>query len=207
MRVMIARTGLVLSGLTLAGGLSSCGRFLAANPPPEEEWEEVFVFEMQPGTMNPAEAERAIGEQVGMGELVSGTVVHRGSVRAPGGSADFYSYRAVDPDMGTQPMFCTSMIAGSSMSAGCGDQGPVQPTTPLQLNGESWGGYRRSAEFIVQADVVKVEATATDGTVYTVAPLNGFGYIEWPDERGSLELVAYDAQDQELGRAFAGLDR
>lgn len=206
MRTIGCRVASVLAVAAIAGGLSSCGRFLAVEAQPEEEWEEVFEFVIRPGTENPAEAERAINAFIGPEGIVPGSAAHRGSVTAPGGQVEFYSYRQVDSAIGTQPMSCTAVVATSSMSAGCGD-GPDVARQPIQVSGESSGGLWRSAEFSVQADVASVEATAEDGTVYTVTPLNGFGYIEWSDERGSLELIAYDAQDQELGRAFAGLDR
>lgn len=201
------RVALAVAGVVAAIGLTSCGWFLVADSAPEDQWEEVFEFTMQPGTMNPAEAEEAIHSQVGPGRIVAGSVTHRGSVRAPGGSVDFFTYRVVDPELGAEPVFCTSTVAEFSMSAACGEQPPPQPPQPIQLNGESWGGAWRSADLLVQGDVARVEATAVDGTVYTVTPVNGFGYIEWPDERGSLELVAYDATGAELGRTFAGFDR
>ncbi len=197
----------MVTGVVVAVGLSSCGAFLVADSASEDQWEEVFEFDMQPGTMNPAEAEAALEGRMSPARIVPGSATHRGSVMAPGGLVDFFSYRVVDPEMGPQAVFCTSTVAELSMSAGCGDQPPPQPAEPIQMNGESWGSSWGSAEFLVQDDVARVEATAADGTVYTVTPLDGFGYIEWPDERGSLELVAYDAAGEELGRAFAGLDR
>ncbi len=206
MRTTRARPTLVLIATVLMGGLSSCGRWLPVAAGPEQDWEEVFNFEMQPGTMNPAEAEEAVGDAAGPGLLAPGSVVHRGSVAAPSGRVDFYSYRAVDPEVGQRPMFCTAMTAGSMASAGCGDA-PEVITQPIHIGGESWGSAWRSVEFAVVEDVVRVEGTAEDGTVYTVSPLTGFGYIEWPDERGSLELVAYDGDGRELGRTIAGLDR
>ncbi|MDH4276807.1 MAG: hypothetical protein OEW83_01855 [Acidimicrobiia bacterium] len=195
-------------GIALIACLSSCGAFLTTGGQSEDQWEEISDFTMQPGTMNPAEAEQALNDQVPSdGQILPGSVTHRGSVTTPGGQVDFYSYRANDPEIGTQPVFCTATVANSSMSAGCGDQPPVEPAEPIQVAGESWGGRWRSADVVVQEDVARVEATAVDGTVYTITPINGFGYIEWPDERGSLELIAYDGEDSELGRAFAGLDR
>lgn len=207
MRTICSRATLIVTGVVVAVGLTSCGRFLVADSTSEDEWEEVFEFDMQPGTMNPAEAEAAIDERIAPDRIVPGSASHRGSVMAPGGLVDFFSYRMVDPNLGAQPVFCTSTVAEFSMSAGCGDQPPPQPAQPIQMNGESWGGSWGSAEFLVQDGVAQVEATAVDGTRYTVTPRDGFGYVEWPEERGSLELIAYDAAGEELGRAFAGLDR
>ena len=50
-------------------------------------------------------------------------------------------------------------------------------------------------------------AIAADGTTYTIIPGDGLAFIEWPDHRGSLELVAYNDLGRELGRSFAGVDR
>lgn len=207
MRTIGRRAALVLAALAVGGALSSCGRFFESAQVPEEQREEVFEFDIEPGTMNPAEAEQAIIDQIAPDRIVPGSATHRGSVTAPGGRADFFTYRMIDPGMGSQAGFCTSIVADFTMSAGCGDQPPPLPVEPIQIDGESWGGPWRTAEFSVQADVARIEATAVDGTVYTLRPLNGFGYIEWLDERGSLELVAYDADGKELGRTFAGLDR
>lgn len=193
--------------MALVGCLSSCAAFLTTQGQPEDQWEEVFEFTMQPGTMDPGEAERALSDYVPPGQLVAGSATHRGSVVAPGGEFDFYVYRAVDPDLGAKPAFCSATVAEFSMSAGCGDEPPAEPAEPIQVTGEGWGGSWRSVDFVVQQDVARVEATAVDGTVYTITPVNGFGFVEWPDERGSIELVAYDADGVELGRDIAGLDQ
>lgn len=203
----MTRASMLTGALVLLAGLSSCGRLFAVGTLAEEQWEETSEFEMQPGSMNPAEAEQALRDHVRPAQVVSGTAVHRASVLAPSGSVDFFAYRVVDPDIGPQPVFCTLTVAGSSSFGGCGGEGLEIATHPVQVNGESWGGLWRTADFLVQDDVDRVVATAEDGTVYTVSGLNGLGFIEWPDERGSLELVAYDAAGDELGRTFAGLDQ
>ena len=203
---MTAKTRLITSaavagGAALAVGLSSCRLPLGAETLPEEQREEVFEFELEPGGMAPAEVERRVDEMVPEGRVVPGSGVHRATVTAPSGSVDFYSYRIVDPSLGPGPTMCTATVAGFGMGASCGGEEERVDET-VWISGESWGGLWRSAEFLVDVNVDVVEATADDGTVYTITPVDGFGYVEWPDERGQLELVALDAAGEELGRAF-----
>jgi len=195
------RTALVTAAFAVTGILSSCADMLLAGPLPEDQWEEVFEFELDPGTRSAAEVERTVGGIIPDGRIVPGSAAHRASIQAPSGRVDFYDFRVADSEMGPQPVFCSAMVSGTSMGAGCGNE-PGIVEGPVQPGAESWGDRWRSAEFLVEANVARVDAIAGDGTVYTIIPANGLGYVEWLDERGPLDLVAFDAQGQELGRSF-----
>lgn len=189
--------------------VSSCGLAPLLDVSPEADFEEVSEFVMQPGTMSSAEAESFLIGRVAVanGELIPGSAIDVASVTGPGGEVHFLTYQAAGTEDPDETQFCSTTVTETAMFSGCGPQELGEPMGAVMVSGESWGDRWRLADFQVQDTVALVEATAADGSVYTVTPVNGVGYVEWPDERGSIELVAYDADGVELGRAIAGLDQ
>lgn len=200
----------MIAGLSLLTALvPSCGLAPILDVSSEDGFEEVSEFVMEPGTMSSGEAESfLIGRvAVGQGDLIPGSAHEVASVMGPGGEVRFLTYQSTGTEDSGRIQYCSTTITETVMFSGCGPQEAGEPTQAIMVSGESWGDRWRLVDFQVQDTVARVEATTTDGTVYTITPVNGVGYVEWPDERGSIELVAYDAAGTELGRDLAGPDQ
>jgi len=92
-------------------------------------------------------------------------------------------------------------MSDSGGSSGCGAAPDLnQNDEPIRMQGGGGFDQWSEAEFTVSPDVVEVVGTAVDGTTYRIIPWDGFGYVQWLDDRGRLNLVAFDADGNELGR-------
>ena len=204
---LIRLAGIGVSCLLLSG----CGLLLdpfAGGAGPEEDWPEVFDFEMQPGDLVGDELEDRIMRFNPMdGELVPGSARHIAFVDGPGGRAEFYSAAFVNvPDEpGGRQHWCTMSEWANGGSAGCGPEPPADRPNRLQSDGAGASMLWQTAEFTVSDDTVLVRGVTDDGTEYTITPRNGFGWVAWRFDRGFMELTAIDAEGVEMESITIGI--
>ncbi|MDH3294337.1 MAG: hypothetical protein OER95_08465 [Acidimicrobiia bacterium] len=191
--------------------LTGCGRlpFLGPAAGAEEDWPEIFVFELEPGDLAGNKLEQRIVEvdPVG-GDLVPGSARHRATVNTPDGRADFFIARFVNvPDVpSNQATSCTMTQSGSWGSASCGeDPESLELVDGLRERGMSASENWQAVEFSVPNKAVQVAGLTSDGTEYTIIPHAGFGFVQWKSERGFMTLTALDADGDELESITVGM--
>ncbi len=181
----------------MATVLSGC-LLRAGGPPDQEQWIEVFEFEIQPPDMNDQAATSLVEDMIGDGEIISAE--HLGWVDGPGGRIDFVNHTQIDSTLGPLPVACQSVVQEFTAATGCGGDLDDELDGDIQMSGGGGTDLWQEAEFVVSADVTQVVGTTAEGTTYTVTPRDGIGFVQWPSRRGPLDLVAYDIDGNELGR-------
>lgn len=192
----------VAAALVTIFALTGCGALGLAGVGRTEQ----SSFDLRPGSMSPEQALDAVNGGIPGGTtVIPGSVRHVATVDGPGGTIDFIEYREKEPQWGE--MTCQATIATDSSSSTCGppdEMGLPEGEVIANLGTASGDGWL-SATVAVSDEVANLRATATDGTEYTMTPAEGFAYVEWPEERGSLVIVAYDADGTELGSITASM--
>lgn len=96
---------------------------------------------------------------------------------------------------------CRVMIGPASSSVRCGSNDPVpggEITLPSASSGSGWA----EIEVAAGPGVSAVVAVATDGTRYRARVVDGFTYIVYPEERGSLRITPVDVAGQATGNTL-----
>lgn len=184
--------------MVLASTLGGCWVTRVEGGP--EVGPEQFRFDMSPG---PGRSELAdeLANRDALGDMApaNATAEHLASVDTPLGTVHIVTWRTAKGDV------CTGQFFEFSSSVGCGPPVADEADEPIQARGTGspdpeWYAY----QFASTPEVRRVEATASDGTTYTVIPAGGAGLLVWPASRGPLTIRAYDGAGSELESLTAG---
>lgn len=171
---------------------------------------ERFEFTVQPTDLSAEEATRRVLSVVDESMEVR-DVEHIGWLVGGGGEGPdsridfFWLVGTLEDEPLGGPQRCQMTVWGfGSASMGCGHDDNIGDA--LLLLGSGGNDRLGHVDFVVNDKVASVVGTTADGTQYTATPRRGFGYLEYVPTRGTLELVAFDAQGNEMHRiADAGL--
>ncbi len=185
--------------VALALTLGACWVTTVEGGPPEPEQEQ-FRFDMIAGTGRSELADQ-LANRDSLGDMApaDASAEHVASVDTPLGTVHVVTWQTANGDM------CTGDFFELSSSVGCGPPIEEPAEEPIVTRGTgspepAWNAYQFSAA----PEVRRVEATASDGTTYTVIPAGGAGMLVWPASRGPLTIRAFDAAGTELTSLTTG---
>ncbi len=162
---------------------------------------EQFQFTVLPRAGAGPEAEAlAESNTGGVQQYVPGSARLIGTINTPIGQVDLLRFQTTIDGVLND---CEGEFGNFGSSWGCGPVGQ-QPINPLPVEADlaitGSGGSSDWSQAVIRVsdNVLRIEAVAEDGTMYSIAPAIGYGYIVWPTSRGDLTVTAYDGDGKEL---------
>lgn len=149
----------------------------------------MFELVMRPGSGPGARADELVEQIAGPDPIEPGSAVHIARAETPRGSVDLVSFQMADTSTNMAGLSCVGTVSLQGGSSAC-SAGPAEDS----FSGiEGWGsdGTWNETQFYGPDGTVTIEATAADGTTYTIQTQDRWGVLVWAAIHGELVSVLY----------------